>query len=114
MNTPKITNRNLIQFAENFWQWRALWTGSTALFAALGLFYVIFLKNDIWVASQGLIVRAEANGAVMPLGRFESQTAMKAAQETVMEMAPERRAIGRRRCRKVVWMAGRCYESEQR
>lgn len=57
------------------------------LFASLGLVYALLLKSDAWVASQGLMIRDEANGAVMRLGRFESQTAMKAAQETILEMA---------------------------
>ncbi len=48
---------------------------------------VLCLKSDQWTASQGLIVRDEANGAVMRLGRFQSQTEMKAAQETILEMA---------------------------
>lgn len=87
MNAPKITNNQLLQILRAYWEWRWLWITTTATFAALGLFYVIFLKNDQWVASQGLIVRDEANGGVMRLGRFESQTAMKTAQETVLEMA---------------------------
>lgn len=87
MSTPKITNRPLVQFANNYWQWKWLWISTTALFGVLGLLYVLFVKKDVWEASQGLIVRDEANGAVMRLGRFESQTEMKAAQETILEMA---------------------------
>ncbi len=87
MNIPKVTNQQLLQLVRIYWQWRWLWIGSTAAFAGLGLFYVLFLKTDTWVASQGLIIRDEANGAVVRLGRFESQTEMKAAQETVAEMA---------------------------
>ncbi|GIX00393.1 MAG: hypothetical protein KatS3mg111_3725 [Pirellulaceae bacterium] len=87
MRIPKITNRQLVELARVYWQWRWLWIGSTVLFTGLGLIYVLFLKTDTWVASQGLIIRDEANGSVVRLGRFESQTAMKAAQETVAEMA---------------------------
>jgi polysaccharide biosynthesis transport protein len=68
-------------------QWWWVWIGTTVLFGAIGLCYVTFFKNDVWVASQGLIVRDEANGAVMRLGRFQSQTEMKAAQETIVELA---------------------------
>lgn len=68
-------------------QWWWVWTGTTVTFGAVGLCYVLLLKNDVWVASQGLIVRDEANGAVMRLGRFQSQTEMKAAQETIIELA---------------------------
>ncbi|MEZ6133979.1 MAG: hypothetical protein R3C53_03615 [Pirellulaceae bacterium] len=87
MNAPEVTNRQLIELAKTYWQWRWVWASTTAAFTLLGLFYVLFLKSDLWVASQGLIVRDEANGAVMRLGRFQSQTEMKAAQETVLEMA---------------------------
>lgn len=87
MQLPKINNSQLVKIASSYWQWRMLWIATTGVFAALGLVYVVFLKSDIWVASQALIVRDEANGAVMRLGRFESQTEMKAAQETILEMA---------------------------
>ena len=87
MNFPKITNRRLVELSKNYWQWRWLLAVSTVAFAAIALFYALFLKTDTWVASQGLIVRDEANGAVMRLGRFQSQTEMKAAQETILEMA---------------------------
>ncbi len=87
MQLPKINNPQLVKIASSYWQWRMLWIATTSGFAALGLIYVVFLKTDTWVASQALIVRDEANGAVMRLGRFESQTEMKAAQETILEMA---------------------------
>lgn len=87
MSTPTITNRQLLELVKAYWQWRALWIMSTLLFAALGIAYVTLFKLDTWVASQGVIVRDEANGAVMRLGRFQSQTEMKTAQETIQEMA---------------------------
>lgn len=71
----------------SYWNLRWLWLTTSIAFGALGLVYVLFLKGDSWVSSQGLIVRDEATGAVMRLGRFESQTAMKEAQETILEMA---------------------------
>lgn len=87
MNSPKITNKKLVDLASTYWNWKWLWLTTTGIFGVLALFYVLFLKGDVWVASQGLIVRDEATGAVVRLGRFESQTAMKAAQETILEMA---------------------------
>ncbi len=72
-----------------------MWIATTIAFAGLGLFYVLFLKSDVWVASQGLIVRDEANGSLVRLGRFESQTDMKAAQETVLEMARNTQVLQR-------------------
>ena len=85
--TPQVTNTKFIELLKTYWAWRRLWIATTVLFGGLGLVYVLFLKNDMWTASQGLIVRDEANGAVMRLGRFQSQTEMKAAQETILEMA---------------------------
>ena len=87
MQLPRVNNPQLVKLATIYWQWRMLWLASSALFAGMALFYVVFLKGDTWVASQALMVRDEANGAVMRLGRFESQTEMKAAQETILEMS---------------------------
>jgi hypothetical protein len=84
---PQITNNKIIEVVKTYWAWRRLWLATTVVFGGLGLAYVLFLKTDMWTASQGLIVRDEANGAVMRLGRFQSQTEMKAAQETILEMA---------------------------
>lgn len=84
---PPITNTKLVEIIRTYWAWRRLWMATTVVFAGIGLVYVLFLKKDVWTASQGLIVRDEANGAVMRLGRFQSQTEMKAAQETILEMA---------------------------
>jgi len=72
-----------------------LWIGCTAAFAAIGLVYAVALKTDTWVATQGLIVRDEATGTVMRLGRFESQTQMKAAQELVLEIASSPQVVGK-------------------
>ncbi len=87
MNSPQITNKQLIKLLQTYWQWRWLWIATTILFGGAGFAYVMTLKKETWVASQGLIVRDEAHGAVMRLGRFQSQTDMKAAQETILEMA---------------------------
>lgn len=86
-HTPQITNNKVVELAKTYWAWRRLWMATTIVFGGFGLAYVLFLKTDMWTASQGLIVRDEANGAVMRLGRFQSQSEMKAAQETILEMA---------------------------
>lgn len=89
MNIPKSfpINPLVSSLATSYWQWRKLWIFTTIGFLGLGLAYAVLLKKDMWVASQALIVRDEATGAVMRLGRFESQTQMKVAQETVLEIA---------------------------
>ncbi len=87
MRTPKITNNPLLTLIKSYWQWKWVWIATTILFGGLGATYALALKKDTWIAAQGLIVRDEANGGVMRLGRFQSQTDMKAAQETVLEMA---------------------------
>ena len=73
--------------------WAPLWISTTILFGALGLGYVLFLKKDSFLASQALLVRDEATGAVMRLGRFQSQAEMKAAQETILEMAKSQQVV---------------------
>ncbi|AMV31350.1 hypothetical protein VN12_04480 [Pirellula sp. SH-Sr6A] len=73
--------------------WSPLWIFTTCLFAAMGITYAFFLKSDTYIASQALLVRDEANGAVMRLGRFQSQAEMKAAQETILEMAKSHQVV---------------------
>lgn len=73
--------------------WAPLWLGTTALFGTLGILYILFLKQDQFLASQAILVRDEANGAVMRLGRFQSQAEMKAAQETTLEMAKSHQVV---------------------
>jgi polysaccharide biosynthesis transport protein len=63
-----------------------LWIGSMMLFGVMGLLYSL-ASSDYWSASQPMVLRDEANGAVDRLGRFSSQTELKAAQETALEMA---------------------------
>ena len=73
--------------------WAPFWISTTVLFGGLGMAYVMFLKQDTFLASQALLVRDEATGAVMRLGRFQSQTEMKAAQETILEMAKSQQVV---------------------
>ncbi len=68
--------------------------GSTVLFGVLGIVYGLFFKQDQWLASQALLVREEANGAPLRLGRFDSDTQMKAAQETILEVARHNQVVG--------------------
>ncbi|MGV3486535.1 MAG: hypothetical protein ACO1RT_19110 [Planctomycetaceae bacterium] len=63
-----------------------LWLGAMLLFAVTGALYSIG-SRDYWTATQAMVLRDEANGAVDRLGRFNSQTELKAAQETTLEMA---------------------------
>jgi hypothetical protein len=73
--------------------WSPLWIATTLAFGAISLLYVLLVKQDFWLASQAIIVRDEANGAVMRLGRFESATQMKAAQEAVLELAKNQQVV---------------------
>lgn len=73
--------------------WAPLWIGTTVGCGLLGAIYAFVLKSDTYLASQALLVRDEANATMMRLGRFESQTQMKAAQETIMEMAKNRQVV---------------------
>jgi hypothetical protein len=63
-----------------------LWIGSAILFGAAGIGYSM-VSRDYWSASQPMVLRDETTGAADRLGRFASQTELKAAQETILEMA---------------------------
>lgn len=62
-----------------------LWLGATMLFGAVGLCYSLF-KKDQYIARLPLVMRDEAARSVDRLGRFPSQTELKAAQKTILEM----------------------------
>ncbi len=67
--------------------WSPLWILTTFLFGGLGVVYVLFLKQDKFVASQAILVGEEATGAIRRLGRFQTQAERKAAQATILEIA---------------------------
>jgi polysaccharide biosynthesis transport protein len=69
-----------------------LWIGSAVLFAAMGVAYSV-ATQDYWTAFQPMVLRDEAHGAADRLGRFGSQTDLKAAQETILEMARNREVV---------------------
>jgi polysaccharide biosynthesis transport protein len=59
--------------------------GTMILFGGIGVVLALFNK-DVYSARIGVVVRDEANRSVDRLGRFGSQTELKAAQETILEM----------------------------
>lgn len=69
-----------------------LWCGTTLLFGALGVGFAL-VKSDVYTANQSLVVRDEANSSVSRLGRFPSQTELKAAQKTIQEMTHNREVV---------------------
>jgi uncharacterized protein involved in exopolysaccharide biosynthesis len=68
-------------------QWSPLWLATTAVTTALGFAYVAFYKEDVWVASQALIVRDEIGGTLNRQGRFDNKESLKAALDTILEIA---------------------------
>lgn len=88
-----ITNPAVRSILRGILVWAPLWILTTIIFGGLGVAYAYVLKSDTYIASQALLVRDEANGAVMRLGRFQSQTEMKAAQETILEMAKSHQVV---------------------
>ncbi|EMI17347.1 signal peptide protein [Rhodopirellula maiorica SM1] len=62
-----------------------LWMGATVLFAFVGVCFALF-SSDIYSARLPLVVRNEATSSLERLGRFSSQTELKSAQETILEM----------------------------
>ena len=69
-----------------------LWVGATILFGVTGAGAAI-MAADRWAARQPLTVRDEATGAVDRMGRFGSSTELKAAQETVLELAQNHEVV---------------------
>lgn len=70
-----------------------LWLGAAVLFGMIGMGYSLFRK-DTFVARQPLVVRDEATTSLERLGRFASQTELKAAQETILEMTKNPEVVG--------------------
>ena len=68
-------------------QWSPLWLATTAASTALGFGYILFFKEDVWVASQALIIRDEVGGTMNRQGRFDNKESLKAAQDTILEIA---------------------------
>ncbi|MEO1616921.1 MAG: hypothetical protein AAFV88_13780 [Planctomycetota bacterium] len=69
-----------------------IWVGAVLVFGALGVGYSM-MQEELYAARQPLVVRDEANNAVGRLGRFASQTELKAAQETILEMTQNREVV---------------------
>lgn len=88
-----IANPTVRSIIKGVLVWAPLWISTTVLFGGIGVAYVFLVKQDTYLASQALLVRDEATGAVMRLGRFQSQAEMKAAQETILEMAKSQAVV---------------------
>ena len=70
-----------------------LWGGAAIVFAVIGMGYSLF-RSDVYSARQPLVVRDEATTSLDRLGRFPSQTELKAAQETILEMTQNPEVVG--------------------
>ncbi len=62
-----------------------LWGGAALVFGLVGASFAVF-SSDVYCARQPLVVRDEATNSIDRLGRFASQSDLKAAQETILEM----------------------------
>lgn len=84
---------NIREFAlalKSYWRW---WTVPTVTLTLIALGYAL-LKPDVWQATQVLHIRNEAAGREKTAGQFDSVDAMKTAQETLMELARNQKALG--------------------
>ncbi len=70
-----------------------LWVGACVVSGLFGGIYAYGLKKDLWLSSQALLVRDEANTASLRVGRFDSDQQMKAAQETILEVARHEQVV---------------------
>lgn len=79
---------NLVrQLCKILFQWSPLWLATTATTTALGLAYITLVKEDLWVASQAMIVRDEMGGTLNRQGRFDNKESLKGALDTILEIA---------------------------
>ena len=69
-----------------------LWAIPAVVIALCALGYAI-VRPAKWKASQALLVRDEAAGALNRKGRFDSPDSMKAAVETILEIARSRAVV---------------------
>jgi len=70
-----------------------LWLGAAVVFGFFGVCYGLF-RSETYSARLPLLVRSEASTSMIGLGRFNSQTEMKAAQETILEMTQSPEVVG--------------------
>lgn len=71
--------------------WR-LWVVPTVAMTFLAAGYAL-MRPTAWQASQAILVRDEAVGALSRQGRFDSSDAMKTAQETIAEIAKNQAVV---------------------
>ncbi len=92
MNSIAPPNVDFQQIALIFrarWRW---WIIPTVGMTVLAAGYA-FIKPKTWQARQALIVRDEAVGDISRQGRFDNTSALKTAQETVLEVARRRSVV---------------------
>ncbi|MEQ8788367.1 MAG: hypothetical protein RIC55_18805 [Pirellulaceae bacterium] len=78
-----VRPREVLQILrKHFWLWVV-----PLLVCTVGAGIYGAARKPTWRATQTLFVRDEAIGKLGPLGRFENADAMKAAQETILEVA---------------------------
>ncbi len=76
----------ILYLLKTIFKFSPVWIGGALLFGGLGFGYSK-TKKDSFAARQSMVIREEANTAVYRLGRFDSQTELKAAQETILQVA---------------------------
>ncbi|MEX1040817.1 MAG: Wzz/FepE/Etk N-terminal domain-containing protein [Pirellulaceae bacterium] len=65
-----------------WWMWIPI-----TLVTTLGALTFALVKQDVWQASQTMVIRDEAAGQLGGQGRFDNMNTMKAAQEMVVEVS---------------------------
>jgi uncharacterized protein involved in exopolysaccharide biosynthesis len=87
MSTPTRSIVSPRQLVSTLHKHFLLWGVPTVVLTTLAVVYVV-IRPVKWRASQAMIVRDEAGGSTTTRqGRFDTSEAMKAAQETVVQMS---------------------------
>ncbi|MDZ4819322.1 MAG: Wzz/FepE/Etk N-terminal domain-containing protein [Planctomycetota bacterium] len=87
MSNPTQSNLNVGQIFRTLKRSYLLWTVPTVAMTLLAVVYALVRPIE-WKATQSLVVRDEAGGnSLTRAGRFDTTDAMKAAQETIVQMS---------------------------
>ena len=94
----RTNHRRLIDYGkvkETLNKNKLLWVAPTIVFTIIGTIHAL-TKNDVWKASQALVVRDEAIGEMgfgtrQPLGRFDNNDVLKRSLETILQISKNRK-----------------------
>lgn len=98
MPTVQTSDPTIGDVVRTLWRYR-LRCGATAVAVAGLVVAFVMLSSRTWEASQAILIRNEASANLDSPGRFRLDDEMKAAQETVLELALSRTVLRNALCK---------------